>query len=128
MRFRSRVIGILVLLLVVALIATFWIFKLRNHRTYEAGVSGPPRRDVAKMPAGHSRDGSSWNEVPTNIARTVRRAAEEKYNLEEYWDPLVKRTTNGWSFSFQGTMPDPGFSFTVTIDEDSERTFIAPGM
>lgn len=87
-----------------------------------------PFRDEVSPPAGCFRSGAVWTNVPANIASAVRSTAESKgYDLREYWDPEVEQKSGKWSFFFQGTMPDPGFSFIVTFDTTTGKAEIEPG-
>jgi len=88
----------------------------------------PPHRDEVFSPSEYSRDGTVWKKVPANVASAVRTAAQiKRYDLQQYWDPIVTHEKGKWSFVFHGTMPDPGFSFTAIFDEKTEAVDILPG-
>jgi hypothetical protein len=88
----------------------------------------PPYRDEIAPPSGCSRSGEVWNEIPTNVANAVRVAIQTKgYDLRQYWDPEVKKESGKWFLLFQGTMPDPGFHFSVTFESETKTVHIEPG-
>jgi len=85
-------------------------------------ASHPPYRDEVDPPAGFSRDGKSWEQIPSNMVDVVKLAIKNKgYNLNEYWDPQIEHKTNEWHIHFQGTMADPGFYFDVFVDKNTQK-------
>jgi len=88
----------------------------------------PPSRDEIAPPSGFSRDCAVWQSIPSNIISAVRGTADSKgYNLQHYWDPHIRRESTKWHFYFQGTMPDPGFSFSINFDTETGTSQLEPG-
>jgi hypothetical protein len=96
--------------------------------TKKDNPSQPPLRENTAPPAGFSRSGLVWQDIPSNIVSSVRSTAEAKgYDLRQYWDPRVQQEGAKWLFRFQGMMPDPGFSFSITFDNETGKAELIPG-